>query len=148
MIKQFFYLTIFAFFLFSCTSTKVKNELSNGKSTYKTVAIQKYLSDVNYLFSPDSIYVVCYKMGKQSEGNNLAQLKFFIFNTKTNSIEFEDNSRTDTIEWINNFKLKVSKRPGIISVKPKINNKLLGYIYNLKKHKKKSLEKLKKLNSF
>ena len=147
MIKKYLLLVIFSLFIFSCTGSRVKQKLRDGEASYKKIAAQKYLLNVKYLFSPDSMNVACYKVEPQSKENYKPQFKFFIYNLKTNKIVFEDNSRSDKIEWIGNSKLRVSKRPGIVSVKPEENRKSLGYVYDLTKHKKSFLNTPDNLNS-
>lgn len=146
--KSYFLIFIFllTIFMSSCSNYNDGYKTDNQKASYIETAEDKYSDNISYMFSSDSAFVICYKTEIQTTGNPTPQSKFFIYDLNNDKIVFEDNSRSDRIEWIENTKLRVLKRPGIISVDPKINSKLLGYIYDLKYKKKLPLTKLKNNN--
>lgn len=138
------YTTIFVLSLsliyFGCSSSKDEKNVSTNKSSYKEAALKKYKNNINYQFSPDSNYVVCYRTETKTEANGVPQLRFFIYNLKYNEVSYEDNFRTESFSWLDNNKIKVMKRPGMITVDPKKNIKLMGYIYDLSQNKKLPLQ--------
>ena len=125
----------------SCSNYNNGYKKDTPKASYIKTAQEKYSYNINYLFSPDSSHVICYKTEKQSKSNYIPQSKFFIYDLNKDKIIFEDNSRSDKIEWINKNKIRVLKRPGIITVDPVKNKKMLGYIYDLNQNKKIPLSK-------
>ena len=141
------FIFLITIFISSCSNYNNGYKTDNQKASYKKTAEEKYSDNINYMFSPDSAFVVCYKTEEKTTDNPTPQLKFFIYDLNNDKIVFEDNSRSDKIEWINNTQLRVLKRPGIITVDPKKNSKLLGYIYDLKNNKKLPLTEPKNNNS-
>lgn len=142
------FIFLITIFISSCSNYNDGYKTKDQKAPYKKIAKEKYSDNINYMFSPDSAFVVSYKTEKQTTDNSTPQSKFFIYDLNNNKVVFEDDSRSDKIEWINNIQLRVLKRPGIITVDPKKNLKLLGYIYDLKKNKKLPLTGTKNNNSF
>ncbi len=135
----------YLFFLFFFLNTIIFSSCSNYNKSYGTdsekisyikIAKEKYSDNINYLFSPDSLFVVCYKTEKLTTDNSTPQSRFFIYNFKNEKIIFEDKSRSDNIEWLNSSQIQVLKRPGIISVDAKKNLKMLGYIFDVNQNKK------------
>lgn len=147
--SSFFLIFIFLITIFipSCSNYNSGYKADNQKASYLKKAKEKYSDNISYMFSSDSAFVICYKTEMQTTENSTPQSKFFIYDLNNDKIVFEDNSRSDKIEWIDNTKLRVLKRPGIISVDPKMNSKLLGYIYDLKNNNKLPLTEPKNNNS-
>ena len=141
--SSFFLIFIFLITIFipSCSNYNNGYKADNQKASYLKKAEEKYSDNISYMFSSDSAFVICYKTEMQTTKNSIPQSKFFIYDLNNDKIVFEDKGRSDKIEWIDNTKLRVLKRPGIISVDPKKNLKLLGYIYDLKNNKKLPLSK-------
>ena len=135
------FIFLITIFIPSCSNYNDGYKADNQKASFLKTAEDKYSDNISYLFSSDSAFVICYKTEMQTTENSIPQSKFFIYDLNNDKIVFEDNSRSDKIEWIDNTKLRVLKRPGIISVDPKVNSKLLGYIYDLKQNKKLPLSK-------
>ncbi len=129
-------LFLITFFFISCSNYNNGYKTNTEKAKYITTAEEKYTDNINYIFSPDSAFVVSYKTEAQTTDSRAAQLRFFIYDLNNEKIIFEDKSRTDKIEWINNTQVQVLKRPGIISVDPKKNSKMFGYIYDISLNKK------------
>ena len=141
--SSFFLIFIFLITIFipSCSNYNNGYKADNQKASYLKKAKEKYSDNISYMFSFDSAFVICYKTEIQTTENSTPQSKFFIYDLNNDKIVFEDKGRSDKIEWIDNTKLRVLKRPGIISVDPKKNLKLLGYIYDLKNNNKLPLSK-------
>lgn len=127
---------IITIILSSCSNYNNGYKTDSKKPAYIKTAIEKYSNNINYIFAPDSLHVICYKTEKKSISNPTPQHRFFIYDLKNEKIIYEDNGRSDDIEWINNTQIRVLKRPGIISVDPKKNMKMLGYIYDINQNKK------------
>ncbi|MCH8170994.1 MAG: hypothetical protein IIB07_07685 [Bacteroidetes bacterium] len=135
------FIFLITIFIPSCSNYNNGYKTDNQKASFLKTAEDKYSDNISYLFSSDSAFVICYKTEIQTTNNSTPQSKFFIYDLNNDKIVFEDKGRSDKIEWIDNTKLRVLKRPGIISVDPKKNLKLLGYIYDLKNNKKLPLSK-------
>jgi len=125
----------------SCSNYDNGYKTDSEKPSYMKIAKEKYHTNINYLFAPDSLHIICYKTEKKSINNPTPQHRFFIYDLKNEKINFEDKGRSDNIKWINNNQIRVLTRPGIISVDPKKNIKLLGYIYDINQKKKLPLSK-------
>ncbi|MCH7827272.1 MAG: hypothetical protein IIC75_04755 [Bacteroidetes bacterium] len=139
--KKIIFIFLITIFIPSCSNYNNGYKADNQKASYLKKAEEKYSDNISYMFSSDSAFVICYKTEMQTTENSIPQSKFFIYDLNNDKIVFEDKGRSDKIEWIDNTKLRVLKRPGIISVDPKKNLKLLGYIYDLKNNKKLPLSK-------
>jgi hypothetical protein len=118
-----------------CTSTKT-SQMNNNSPGYKNIAGSKLGKDYRVIFSPDSSYIAACNSGKMSGNNISSPLKFFIYDLKNEKTLFEENLPNGKVEWINKHQLKVSTEPGIVSGKEDKNNKMFGYIYDVKQKRK------------
>lgn len=121
---------IFFIFFIGCTSNEVaKKDSENGfsKSKFLKLANEKLGKGFKLFESPDNQFILCVS---NSESNmNQSTLKYFVFQTKNDSIIYEDKINGGSVEWYSNNELKVSEIPGIIQ-KNKVN--IAGYIINMK----------------
>ena len=98
---NFLFLSFISFVLisFSChkdvTQDNVKPDIS-----FKKIALEKYKTNISYLYSPDSNYVACYRKETMDESNGDPQLKFFIYDISGKKIVFEDNLRSEKLLWL------------------------------------------------
>jgi len=126
---------------FNCHKDVTKD---NGKQikSFEQIALEKYKNNIGYMYSPDSSFVACFRKETKEEANGVQQLRFFIYDIKNDKLVFEDNLRSENILWLNNYKLKVMKRPGMVTNDPQKNIELMGYIYDIKQNKKLPLQNL------
>jgi len=143
ILYSFLFLSFISFVLisFNCQKDVTKD---NGKPniSFEKIALEKYKTNISYQYSPDSNFVACFRKETVDESNGAPQLHFFIFDLNNEKIVFEDNLRSEKLLWIDNYKLKVTKRPGMITNDPKTNAEMMGYIYDVKQNKKLPLQNL------
>jgi len=143
---------VLVIFVGSCTFTKQKTDhppirsqttttdtlatdTSSSVTPYKTLALKKYHSQVVYKLNPDKTYVLCVKKQnpKPFVPKQFTQLRFFVYDLKTNKLIFEDSLENGHVQWENSNQIKVTITPEIVK---DIEVKEYGYRYNVITRKK------------
>ena len=96
----------------------------------KKLSIEKYGTTFQLMYNTEKSYSAVVKQEKVTSQNPNPGLQFFIFDMEEEKIVFEDNIAMGKINWENNDKIEVIVTPGMISTED--NNKIHGYIYNVK----------------
>jgi len=96
----------------------------------KKFSIEKYGATFHLIYNTEKSYSVVVKQEKATVQNPSPVLQFFIFDLEKEKIVFEDNLAGGKINWKSNDLVEIIVTPGIISTED--NNKIYGYIYNVK----------------
>lgn len=130
-----FFSTVFIFFSFCCCSKTTKTTLPET-SSYKKLAKEKFGENFAYRFNHDSTYVLCLKQSKLTQKEIFQPLEYFIYDLRNSEMVFEDKLPNGNANWLNPYQVQISWIPGIVTKDEKANEKLTGYIYDLKLRKK------------
>jgi hypothetical protein len=135
-------ITLISLSILSCSSQKgsLKNEVVPEKveklpevKEFEKVAKEKYGSQIAYIPSPNNKFMLCINIDKHEITNPLPPLIFFIYDTETKSIIFEETRENGSVHWINNERIRVDYAPGQVKIDKKTPD---YYIYDLIKKKK------------
>ncbi len=127
----FLFISLFLF-LNACSSSKEGREEHQPElPIYKKIAEEKFNKDYKVESNSDSTYLIIYYSTKNKITELATPLKFFVYNTKSKKVIFQDNLANGHVEWINNYQLKVSTIPEIIKGNKEENKQMFGYIYDV-----------------
>ncbi|MGD8306929.1 MAG: hypothetical protein PVF17_09760 [Ignavibacteria bacterium] len=148
-------LMLFALFTlsFKCStseeSSKIKDSNDNRTENIETLdeyvnlAKEKFNDNYSIQMNSDKSCVLCFT--KSLDGNELAPLKYFLYDLNNEKIIFEDAVGPGSVQWINDYQIQVSIIPGIVKGEENSEGNVPGYIYDIKK-KKKIVNPIKELN--
>lgn len=132
----------FLLLLFSCsTSEKTSSSSTQNVEMYKKIAHQRWGKAAVFSFSPQKSYVLCKKAIQEDSANPNQLHDFFVVNLKTKSIDYEDKIHAVSVDWINDYNLKIVKQRGI-SLSPLDSGKSI-YLYNMKTKKTDRIDGIK-----
>lgn len=124
----------FLLLLFSCSTSQKTTSLSTKNvETYKKIALERWGKEAIFDFSPKKSYVLCKKAIEENSTNPNQVYDFFVVNMKTKNIDYQDKIHAVSVDWINDYTLKIVKQRGI-SVSTLDSGKSI-YIYDMKTKK-------------
>jgi hypothetical protein len=116
------------FFLINCSASH--KTFTEQEVILKKLSIEKYGTTFHLMYNTEKSYSVVVKQEKTTAQNPNPVLQFFVFDMGKEIIVFEDNVVGGRTSWKNNDQIEVVFTPGMISTED--NNKIYGYIYNVK----------------
>jgi len=128
MWKKIFACFIPLLFLINCSASQ--KTFTEKEVILKKLSIEKYGATFHLIYNTEKSCSVVVKQEKVTAQNPNPVLQFFIFDMGEGKIVFEDSIAGGKINWKDNDRLEVIVTPGIISTDD--NNKLYGYLYNVK----------------
>ena len=139
-----FLIIILFVFIISCKNKKVITDTINSTipiydtiPAYKKTAIAKLGSELDFIKSPDSTYVLCKKNLKNEHINPNQIQHYLVYNLKTNKIVYQDKAPNIILSWKSDVELQIIKQLGII--KDGTDTGQIIYIYNLISRKKEKI---------
>lgn len=105
----------FFFFLFGCHTSKTDVQKSVDSQDYKSIAIQKYGHNIEYILNSLKTHVICLKRNKPTPQIPQHQISFFIYDLEDKQIIFEESSIDAEVKWKNDHQVQVKITPGIVS---------------------------------
>lgn len=146
--------TFLLLILVSCTSAKKsnsavsqeKNDTLPAVEKYKTLAVEKYKDQIDYVFNQSKTHVLCARTSKPTPKMPENNVSFFVFDLNHENIIFEESIVDGSVTWINNRQLEIIQKTGIISGENP--DRRHGYIFDVESKTKtdllnKSTENLK-----
>ena len=100
----------FALILVNCKSTK---DVAESKVDYKTLAVEKLGSKVQYAANEDNSLVLCFKITK-TPNNGGAGVAYFVWGNESNTVVYEEKIPLGTVSWYSATQLAIYKTPGLI----------------------------------
>ncbi len=92
-------------------SEKECKEVAEMKD-FKTIAFEKYGSDVRILPNFNESYMLCVSQEKKSAQVPFPPLKYFIFDTKNSEIVFEESLPNGSVSWDGEYTIEIKIIPG------------------------------------
>ena len=120
----------------ACSSKEASGKLQDNIPAYKKIAEEKFNNNYIISFNNDSTYLIAYYFPKNIVKKLNPPLIFFVYDTNSKKVIFEDNLTNGKIEWINNRQLKVSTIPEIVTGDDEKNKEMFGYVYDVYTRKK------------
>ncbi|MBL7995664.1 hypothetical protein JNM05_09860 [bacterium] len=105
---------ITSFLVFSCASSKEAQE------KYKSLAIEKYKGNVDYVYNESKSFVLCINAPKPTALKPLHTVRFFVYDTKNETMVTEETVPDGSVQWINDHAIKVSYSLGVDSKDPAV----------------------------
>lgn len=107
----------------------------------ETLAKQKYGDNSNFDYNSTKEFVVCFMKTPKSVKNPHNQLRFFIYDFNEEKIIHENAIADGKIQWHSTYAVKVDITPQILGNSPRENQRMAGYIFDVKSKRKKSMTK-------
>lgn len=104
--------------------------------TYKSVAVEKYHDNIEYLFNTSKTFVICLKSNKPTPQIPQNQVRFFVYDLATEEIILEESLVGGEVSWKNDHEVRVKTTPGILTTDEEYNQQLTGYIFDVQERKK------------
>jgi hypothetical protein len=123
-----FSLLISVVLLIGCAGSENTMDIKND--VLKKISLEKYGPESQISYNSDRSYSLVVKQGKSTPKDPNPFLRFFVYGMKNGEIIFEENLPAGKVNWKNNYQIEVSLTPEVISAKE--NNKLYGYIYDVR----------------
>ncbi len=126
--------------VFACSSSKnisVKANSATIKDACKTEALKRYGVDTVFQYSPDSAYILCSKKLPENNLNPNVLIEFFVVESATCNIVYDDKISGAVISWHNNEDLLIVKQKGFIE--NDVDNGKYSYTINVKTHIRKEI---------
>ena len=130
------WLMAFLLSLIRCHGVKTDVQKSAAPSDYKSIAMEKYHSNIKYLFNSSDSFVICLKKIKPTSQFPRDLLNFFVYDLATQEIILEETSIDGNVWWKNDHEIQVRMTPGILTTDEEYNKHLMGYIFDVKVKKK------------
>lgn len=124
------------FALASCAPAKTDSNSVASVAKYKKLAVDKYEDNITYRVNLTHSYVLCYQQSRPTSLNPFPPVQFFVYDIKNERVLFEDSLANGSIKWLNNYQIQVSMIPGIVTGDEVADQKLPGYIYDVKLQRK------------
>ncbi|KAB2878692.1 hypothetical protein F9K33_12075 [bacterium] len=105
---------IIIFLVFSCASSKEAQE------KYKSLAIEKYKENVDYVYNESKSFVLCVNASKPTALKPLHRVRFFVYDIKNDAIVMEETVVDGSVRWINDHAIEVSYTLGLDSKDPAV----------------------------
>lgn len=118
--------------MYGCASSKVDSGSSDAGNSeeYKSIASEKYPGEsVRYINSPEGRYVLCVNEKKATAQNPRNNVKYFVFDLKSNKVAYEENLGAGYVKWFSETQIERFRTPGIIQ-KDQTNDDI-ATLYNL-----------------
>lgn len=141
MLKKYFALFIFLLFLVSCAASQ--KPFAEQEAILKKLSLEKFGVSFRLSYNIDQSFALSIKQEKTTNQNPNPVLQFFVFDVAKNVTVFEDNVAGGKVRWKNPDQIEVILTPGTVSTED--NNKLYGYLYNVKLKTKADLNSSKKI---
>jgi hypothetical protein len=125
----------------SCSGIQNKKKSSAKEEKYRSIAIEKYHSNVQYLFNESRSHVICLKFSKPTPNKPHPELSFFIYEVSADKILHEDSSMNAEVNWLTNSHVQVEFIPEIISEDENLPK--TGYVYDVDKQEKRPFNSFK-----
>ena len=87
------------------------NAKTEQNSNYKQFVNKRYNADFNFFPSKNNDYVLCINQKKTDNLNPFPPLQFCIFSIVENNIIYEQILENGNVEWIDDYKLKITNVP-------------------------------------
>lgn len=114
---------LFAIFLVSCSCCK--KEATEETQSFKKIAIKKLGKEFKTAENQAKDKILAYtKKEDNSTNDRIIKLHCVVFDKKTNKIIFEKTYDNSSIEWVDDFRLKLTITPGILTTDEKLNEEL------------------------
>lgn len=135
MLKKYFALFISIFFLVGCAPSQ--KSFTEKEINLKKLSIEKFGTMFHLIYNGEKSYSLAVKQERAAALNPNPLLQFFVFDMREEKIVFEDNLAGGKINWKTNDQVEVIVTPEIVSTDE--NNKIHGYIYDVRLKTKKDL---------
>lgn len=140
MLKKCFALFISLLFLVGCAASQ--KPFAEQEAILKKLSLERFGISFQLLYNTDQSFALSIKREKAANQNPNPVLQFFVFDVAKSIIVFEDNVAGGKVRWKNSDEIEVLLTPGTVSTED--NNKLYGYLYNVKLKTKADLNFSKK----
>lgn len=109
--------------LIACSSTKTS--IPSEQKSHKAFATEVLGKGFKAMESPDRSKIL-YFIEKEDKSTNdrIMKLHILVFDKKKNKLLFEDRYDNSSVTWFDNFKLKITSTPGILTTEEKLNEQL------------------------
>ena len=107
--------TTFLFFIIACHTTKTDVQESMDSQNYKTISLEKYGQNIEYLMNSSKTHVICLKRNKPTPQIPQSRISFFIYDIKKDEIIFEESFIDAEVRWKSEYQVEVKITPGIVS---------------------------------
>ncbi|MBL6445046.1 hypothetical protein JMN32_01920 [Fulvivirga sp. 29W222] len=124
----------FVFFL-ACVNGKTQT------SNYKSISEEKLSGQIEYVFSPDSSYVMSFVEIKGTAKHPQNNIKYIVHDLKTDKVVYEDALDNGSVSFYNDHAIQIIMIPGIMREGQSSDD--FTYVYDLKTKEKKTLTELK-----
>lgn len=103
---------IAGFLMFSCTASKEAQE------KYKTLAVEKYKGNANFIFNESKSFVLCQSVPKSI--NLVNSIRFFVYDIKNDAVVIDETYADGAVRWINDHAIEVTYHLGVASKDPSV----------------------------
>ena len=120
----------------ACGSSKEGDqELHPNLPPYKKIAEERFNKDYKVESNSDSTYLIVYYSPKDKIMNPGIPLKFFVYNTSSKEVIFQDNLANGEIKWKNTYQFVVKTTPEIVKGNDE-DTQNSGYTYDVNTKRK------------
>lgn len=115
---------------------KMTSKKTTPKTTkYENAAFKKFNKNYTTIYNKTKDYILCLNSRYNLEKMNTSSLAFFIYDLNKEEIILDETISYGSVEWIDNYKIKVEVVPGIVKGNDEESNSQ-DYVYNVKEGKK------------
>jgi hypothetical protein len=124
------------FFVTGCTSSKkMGTDFSNTASPFDKLhrtAATIFQKHSRIFYNSDSTYALCFAESKPTASLPEHQVEFFIYELQGDSIMYQSSIKDGSVSWFNKYQVIVSTIPGIVSSEAQRNERIYGFLYDVK----------------
>jgi hypothetical protein len=132
LFKNISFFLLLLFFMNSCSTSKENSDKVQGNQpSFNDIAQEKFSTDYKTAFNTDSTYVIVYYFPRSKIKSQNPPLRFFVYNTFSKEIIFQDNLSNGKVGWKNNYQFTVSTIPEIVKGNDDENIQMFGYTYDV-----------------
>jgi hypothetical protein len=123
-------------FLTACHTAKTDAQKSTVSQEYKSIAVEKYGNNIEYVLNNSKTHVICLKQNKPTPQFPQNQISFFVYDLAKEEIILEESLIDGEVSWKNDREIQVKMTPGMLTTDEEYNKQLTGYIFDVKERKK------------